>query len=103
MTEDVPESFAALHWHGDTFDVPAGAVHLARSEATPHQMFAHGDRVLALQFHLEMTPDVITDLADNAAGDLVAAPFVQTRDELLSENAHLQAGHDILDSILSRL
>ena len=42
-----------LHWHGDTFDLPAGATHLAATERTPHQAFAVGNHALALQFHIE--------------------------------------------------
>jgi GMP synthase-like glutamine amidotransferase len=103
LTEDLPESFTPFHWHGETFDLPAGAVHLARSEACPHQMFAQGSNVLGIQFHLEMTADVISALADHSAGELVDAQYVQTREEILAENTNLQAGHDILDSILSRL
>jgi GMP synthase-like glutamine amidotransferase len=103
LMEDVPESFTAFHWHGETFDLPAGAVPLARSEATPHQMFAHGPSIVGIQFHLEMTAGVIAALAEHNADQLVDAPYVQTRDEVLAENTHLQSGHDILDSILSRL
>lgn len=45
-----------LHWHGDQFDVPAGAVRLAGSEICRNQAFAFGRQVLALQFHLEADP-----------------------------------------------
>ena len=43
-----------LHWHGDTFDLPRGAVHLAQTERYRHQAFAWGTHGLALQFHLEI-------------------------------------------------
>lgn len=43
-----------LHWHGDTFDLPAGATLLASSDWYPHQAFSWGN-ALALQFHIETT------------------------------------------------
>lgn len=46
-----------LHWHGDTFDLPPGCDWLASSAAYPHQAFARGRTVLALQFHGEMGVD----------------------------------------------
>jgi GMP synthase (glutamine-hydrolysing) len=47
---------AVLHWHGDTFTLPAGARLLASTGQYANQAFAVGDHVLALQFHLEATP-----------------------------------------------
>ncbi len=45
-----------LHWHGDTFALPAGARLLASTAITPHQAFACGDHALALQCHPEFDP-----------------------------------------------
>ena len=50
-----PGSFPTLQWHGDSFDLPAGATLLASSPAYPNQAFRVG-RSYGLQFHLEVTP-----------------------------------------------
>ena len=50
---DVP----VLHWHGDTFDLPAGVELLASTAAYPHQAFRRGRSILALQCHAEMGRD----------------------------------------------
>ncbi len=49
------DGLKVLHWHGDTFDLPAGAAHLAATDATPHQAFSWERHGLGLQFHLEVT------------------------------------------------
>ncbi|MCW0182111.1 MAG: glutamine amidotransferase [Zavarzinia sp.] len=48
-----------LHWHGDTFDLPDGAVRLASTGMTLNQAFSIGTTVLALQFHVEVVPALI--------------------------------------------
>ena len=54
-----------LQWHGDTFDLPAGATLLAGSRDCAHQAFRFGDAAYGLQFHLETTAEMIADwLAD---------------------------------------
>lgn len=49
------EHCSMLHWHGETFDLPQGAVLLASSEKFTNQAFSYGKNVLALQFHPEIT------------------------------------------------
>jgi GMP synthase (glutamine-hydrolysing) len=58
------EDSEVLHWHGDTFDLPAGAVRLACNANYENQAFAFGQAALALQFHAEADPgsDPIHDL-----------------------------------------
>ena len=69
--------FMAFHWHGDTFDIPDGAVRLASSEATENQAFLYKDNVLALQFHLETTEENLLKLYKNASDEITDAPFIQ--------------------------
>jgi GMP synthase (glutamine-hydrolysing) len=63
-----PGEFMALHWHGDIFELPAGAVSLASSDLTTHQAFRYGNSAYGLLFHLEMTEEMIGEMAD-AFGD----------------------------------
>jgi GMP synthase (glutamine-hydrolysing) len=51
----LPRELPTLQWHGDTFDLPAGAVLLASSPAYPNQAFRWGANAYAVQFHLEVT------------------------------------------------
>jgi hypothetical protein len=55
------EEFPALQWHGDTFGIPAGAVHLARSTAYHHQAFRFGEAAYAVQFHVEVTGGMLAE------------------------------------------
>ncbi|MEO7387266.1 MAG: type 1 glutamine amidotransferase, partial [Gammaproteobacteria bacterium] len=48
-----------FQWHGDTFAIPDGAVHLATSEACAHQAFRYGHNAYGLQFHLEVDKPMI--------------------------------------------
>jgi GMP synthase (glutamine-hydrolysing) len=59
-----------LHWHGDTFDLPPGAVHLASTPACQNQAFSWGKHVLALQCHPEIRTDRFEPWLIGNAGEL---------------------------------
>jgi len=50
-----------FHWHGDTFDLPLGAVSLAKSRLYKNQAFRYGNKVYGFQFHIEVTKDMISE------------------------------------------
>lgn len=49
------DGLEVLHWHGDTFEIPDGALHLAGSAQYPNQAYAVENYAVALQFHAEVT------------------------------------------------
>ncbi len=82
-----PERFMAFHWHGDMFTIPEGAVRLAYSEGCDNQAFSYEDRVVALQFHFETTPDLAANLVKFSGDDLKGGGrFVQSPEEIVSGN-----------------
>ncbi|MGH9374702.1 MAG: type 1 glutamine amidotransferase [Terriglobia bacterium] len=52
-------SFVAYHWHGDVFDVPAGAASLASSARTECQAFRYNRNAYGFLFHMEVTPEIL--------------------------------------------
>lgn len=59
-----------FQWHGDTFTLPEGAVLLATAPTCAHQAFRYGRNAYGLQFHLEVTPDIVAEWADAYAAEL---------------------------------
>jgi GMP synthase (glutamine-hydrolysing) len=82
------DTFTALHWHGDAFDLPRGAAPLASSMMTEHQAFRHGERAWGLLFHLEATLPIVESMATEDVHALTegalttSALLAQTGDEL---------------------
>lgn len=64
-----PAITRVMQWHGDTFDLPEGAVRLASTEKYENQAFSWGDRALALQCHIEVDLPVLESWLVGAAGD----------------------------------
>jgi GMP synthase (glutamine-hydrolysing) len=58
-----PREFMAMHWHGDVFELPARAVSLASSALTALQAFRYGNSAYGILFHLEMTEEMIGEMA----------------------------------------
>ena len=61
LLQELPDSFTTFQWHHDSFDLPVGAILLASSPDCPHQAFRVGNNAWGLQFHPEVTEQIIRD------------------------------------------
>jgi GMP synthase (glutamine-hydrolysing) len=59
LFSNLPKTFSVFQWHGDTFEIPKGGKLIATSSPVSHQAFRYGERVYGLQFHLEVTEEMI--------------------------------------------
>ncbi|MFZ5755366.1 MAG: type 1 glutamine amidotransferase [Pseudomonadota bacterium] len=96
----MPPTLNAFHWHGETFELPPGAIRIASSAACRNQIFSAGDRILGLQCHLETTLAGAQDLVRHCGDELVDAPYVQRADEFTSAPQRFAAANVAMVQLL---
>ncbi len=98
-----PESIKVFHWHGETFELPKGAQLLASSDACVNQGFILDDRIVGLQFHLEVTTKAVASLIENCHDELDGSAYVQSPNELVSAESCFTEINQLLSVILGRM
>jgi len=101
--EVIPKQVEVFHWHGDTFDIPYGAVRIAESKACKNQGFVFNNHVLAFQFHLETTLKSASALIANCSDELDNSNYVQSEKEILSDDKKFFNINQLMDNVLSVL
>ena len=100
LLDAIPEYQSIFHWHGETFDLPGGALLLAGSNCCSNQVFTYGQWALGIQFHPEMTPEIAKALCENCPEDLAEAPYVQSEEEMFSDLERFEKGNEVLFRLL---
>lgn len=103
LFRNVPPSFPAFHWHGDTFAIPRGAQRLAWSQACANQAFVYADRVVGLQFHLEYSTHSIESMLQHCAPDIAEEPFIQPPDVIRAQSDNLPQTETLMNTVLNAL
>jgi GMP synthase-like glutamine amidotransferase len=96
-----PGEMDVFHWHGDTFDLPVGGRLLGSSEACHNQAFIAGDRILGLQYHLEMTPTGLSGIIAHCGDELVHGDWIQTEEEIIGRSDYLIKSTIVMERILN--
>ena len=92
--------FTAFMWHGDTFEIPAGAIRLFESKACQNQGFIYGENVLGLQFHPEADRRWIGKLIEDSGHELVEGKYIQSKEEILKYEHFFEGSRNIAFSIM---
>ncbi len=103
LFEAFPDDLTVFHWHGQTYDIPAGARQTMRSEACTNQSFDFESRVVALQFHLEMNEQSIRSMIEHCGDELVPSTHVQPGEQMLEGCKFLGDCHAALFELLDRM
>ena len=98
-----PPTFEAFHWHGDTFALPPASMHAATSRACPNQAFIYGDKVVALQFHLESTAASVERLIEHCGHELVNGAYIQSAAAIRRGLVHCETTNALMARLLDNL
>ena len=98
-----PRQLDAFHWHGDTFDIPDGALHVARSAGCANQAFVYDERVVGLQFHLETTPSSAWQIIAHGEDELVEGRYIQTPQAMFADTRRFDTINLAMQELLDRL
>ncbi|NQT24215.1 type 1 glutamine amidotransferase [candidate division KSB1 bacterium] len=103
LLKDLPATFNAFHWHGDTFDIPEHGIRIAESKACTNQGFVMNNHIIGLQFHLESTTTSIKELVENGRSELVEGKWIQNEEVLMNQtDQHVAESNRWMASILNK-
>ncbi len=98
------DKIMAFHWHQDTFEIPSNGHLLACSRACPTQAFTYNkDKVIGLQFHLELTEEGIDRLLTECGDELIRSEFVQTARQIKEKRSLIIQSQQNMYKLLDNL
>jgi len=98
-----PKRVDAFHWHGETFTLPSGAMRIASSERCENQGFVFDERIVGLQFHLEMTHPGAESLIENCRHEMDGTGAIQSETEILEDSRRFSEANRLTSVFLQHL
>jgi GMP synthase-like glutamine amidotransferase len=87
------DKFTVFHWHGDTFDIPEGSIHILSSNTCSNQAFLFNKKVLGLQFHFEVTAQTLNEMIDNGRDELIENTTIQPAEQILKHTGFIESNN----------
>ena len=85
---NLPNTFPVFQWHGDTFEIPKLGKLIGTSSSVPHQAFRYSERVYGLQFHIEVTQEMIQEWMESYEEELKGSqPHLFSKSRILTDTA----------------
>ena len=103
LLQKFDESEVVFHWHGDTFDIPQGAVHGMSSDGCLNQCFIYNERVIGLQFHVEVTENLLQSIIANGVDEIIPDRYIQDEDQLRMGAHYIKRNNELMYSIMDEL
>ncbi len=92
--------FTGFMWHGDTFEIPAGAMKLFESEACSNQGFIYNGNVIGLQFHPEADRQWVRNLIKVSGHELVPGKYIQPEREIYGQESFFENSMNLAFSLM---
>jgi len=90
LFENFEKKFQVFHWHGDTFDIPFGGDPWISSDRCTNQAFLIHEKVLGLQFHLEVTEQSLKAMVENGTSELTESRDIQPAERILEQSGYIE-------------
>ena len=103
LFENFEKQFQVFHWHGDTFDIPFGGDPWISSDRCTNQAFLIHEKVLGLQFHLEVTEQSLNAMIDHGNEELVVNNSIQSSETILGETNYIDDNNRKMFQLLDYL
>lgn len=100
LFKNFDDKFTVFHWHGDTFDIPEGSIHLISSDTCSNQAFLFNRKVLGLQFHFEVTAQTLKEMIVNGKDELIENTTIQPAEQILEQTGFIESNNRKMFQIL---